>query len=704
MNPMTHSELVNFVWGICDLLRGPYKQSEYRKVILPLTVMRRFDGVLAPTKKRVLARYDKIQHRSEATVWADLRQITKSPVVNRSRFDFRKLLGDPDQLVLNLNRYLGGFSPEVREVIERFKFAEQIEKLREKELLFQVVEAFADVDLSPSRVDDIGMGYLFEELIRIGAQQANDEAGHHFTPREVIRLMVNLLLASETELERPGIIRTIYDPACGTGGMLSEADRHIRKLNARARTLLYGQDLDDEAFAVCRSDLFIKGKHAENIHLGDIFTEDAFAADGPISTFHYMLANPPFGVNWKRRQSVIRDEAERSGFGGRFGAGLPRVSDGSLLFLQHMLSKMRPVGKGGSRIAIVFNGSPLFTGDAESGESQIRRWIIENDWLEAIVALPDQLFYNTGIATYLWILTNRKDAKRKGRIQLIDARRFFVKMPKSLRDKRNKIGDPADREGEPDQIGEITKIFSRARKVTRSFAEGSRSPGAPAKRMRVVSRVFRNADFGYRKIVVERPLRLEFRATPERIARLDRQLAFRKLAESPKKDAARRTEEIETGRRQQEAIRELVEAFRKRYGERSYLDRDAFFADLKALDRESATRLGPAPLKMVVAALGERHENAEICRMPDGAPEPDPELRDTERVPLREPVGKWFAREVLSHVPDAWVDDSKTKIGYEIPFSRHFHRYEPPRSLEEIDADIRSLQTEIVEMLEGVAS
>ena len=589
-------------------------------------------------------------------------------------------------------------------MIERFKFAEQIEKMREKKLLFQVVEAFAGLDLSPSRVDDIGMGYLFEELIRIGAEQANEEAGEHFTPREVIRLMVNLLLASETELEKRGIIRTIYDPACGTGGMLSEADRHIRKLNARAKTLLYGQDLNDEAFAVCRSDLLIKGEQAENIRLGNIFIEDAFAPGGPVSTFHYLLANPPFGVEWKQQQAEIREEAERLGFGGRFGAGLPRVSDGSLLFLQHMLSKMRPAGKGGSRIAIVFNGSPLFTGDAGSGESEIRRWIIENDWLEAVVGLPDQLFYNTGIATYLWILTNRKEAKRKGRIQLIDARRFFVKMPKSLGNKRNKIGDPADREGEPDQIGEITQVFGRARKAPRSFTEDDAITGAPVRRKRVVSRVFRNADFGYRKIVVERPLRLEFRATPERIARLSHQAAFRKLAESRRKDAAGREAEIETGRQRQEAIRGLAEAFRERHGGRSYLDREAFVADLKALDRESDTRSGAAGLGMIAEALGERNEKAEVCRTPDGAPEPDPELRDTERAPLREPVAKWFAREVLPHLPDAWVDDGKTKVGYEIPFNRHFYRYEPPRPLEEIEADIRSLQTEIVEMLEGVAS
>ena len=704
MSSMRHSELVNFVWGICNLLRGPYKPSEYRKVILPLTVLRRFDGVLAPTKKRVLARYKEIRrHRSDAAVWAELRQITKSPVVNRSRFDFRKLLSDPDRLAPNLNRYLADFSPEVREVIERFKFAEQVEKMREKKLLFQVVEAFADVDLSPSRVDDIGMGYLFEELIRIGAQQANDEAGHHFTPREVIRLMVNLLLASETELERPGIIRTIYDPACGTGGMLSEADRHIRKLNARARILLYGQDLDDEAFAVCRSDLLIKGKPAENIRLGDIFTEDAFIEGGQISAFHYLLANPPFGVEWKQRQTAIRQEADRQGFSGRFGAGLPRVSDGSLLFLQHMLSKMRPAGRGGSRIAIVFNGSPLFTGGAGSGESEIRRWIIENDWLEAVVALPDQLFYNTGIATYLWVLTNRKDPRRKGRIQLIDARRFFVKMPKSLGNKRNKIGDPADREVEPDQIGEITRIFGQARKVTRSFTEEELITGALVQRSRVISRVFRNVDFGYRKIVVERPLRLEFRATPERIARLSLQSAFRRLVESRKKDAAARVAEIETGRRRQEAVRGLAEAFRKRYGGKRYLDREAFVADLKALDRKSDTPSGAAGLQMIVEALGERNEEAEVCRTPNGTPEADPELRDSERLPLLEPVAKWLAREVLPHVPDAWVDDSKTKIGYEIPFNRHFYRYEPPRPLEEIEADIRSLQSEIVEMLAEVA-
>jgi type I restriction enzyme M protein len=543
MNAQTHSQLAGFIWSICNLLRGPYKRNEYRKVILPLTVLRRFDCLLAPTKAQVLMEHAKIKTKPENVIRSLLEKITRRPFYNLSRLDVPKLLDDPNQLAPNLNAYINGFSKNVREIMERFAFDQQIARMAEKNLLYEVVKAFTAIDLSPERVDNMQMGYVFEELIRIGAEQSNEEAGEHFTPREVIKLMVNLLLSPEKDLRRSHVVKTIYDPACGTGGMLSVAESYIRTLNNQANPVLFGQDWNDEAWAVCKSDMLIKGEDADNIRLADTFTQDAFArdADGNRITFDYMLANPPFGVEWKQQQKYIENEASTLGYEGRFGAGLPRINDGSLLFLQHMLSKMRPPARGGSRIGIVFNGSPLFTGDAGSGESNIRQWIIENDWLEAVVALPDQLFYNTGISTYIWVLTNRKETPRKGKVQLIDGRRFFVKMKKSLGNKRNKIGDTE--EGEPDQIGDITQIFGSFRDgETRRFKEEDAITKTSVQRERVVSKVFDNTDFGFHKIVVERPLRLNFQATPERIARLEEETTFRNLATSSKKnETARRT-------------------------------------------------------------------------------------------------------------------------------------------------------------------
>ena len=417
MNVRTHAELANFIWSICNLLRGPYKRNEYRKVILPLTVLRRFDCVLAENKDEVLAAADKTKSQSQTMRNIALESASGHKFYNTSRLDVQRLLDDPNHVAQNLNAYITDFSENVRTVMERFAFGEQIAKMDEKNLLFQVVQAFATVDLSPQRVDNVQMGYIFEELIRIGAEQANEEAGEHFTPREVIRLMVSLLLSDEPDLGRSHVIKTIYDPACGTGGMLSVAEDFLREHNSESHPILYGQDLNDEAWAVCKSDMLLKGENADNIVRGDSFTDDGYQRDsaGRKHTFDYMLANPPFGVEWKQQRRQIEQERDTLGYDGRFGAGLPRINDGSLLFLQHMLSKMQPLEKGGSRIAIVFNGSPLFTGDAGSGESNIRRWIIENDWLEAIVALPNQLFYNTGISTYIWILTNRKEAATAGR-------------------------------------------------------------------------------------------------------------------------------------------------------------------------------------------------------------------------------------------------------------------------------------------------
>ena len=705
MNAETHSQLANFIWSICNLLRGPYKRNEYRKVILPLTVLRRFDCLLAPTKARVLAEHTRIKGKPENVVRSLLEKITGRPFYNLSKLDLAKLLDDPNHLAPNLNAYINRFSKNVRDIMERFAFDQQIARMNEKNLLYEVIKAFARVDLSPDRVDNTQMGYVFEELIRIGAEQSNEEAGEHFTPREVIKLMVNLLLSPEKDLRKSHVVKTIYDPACGTGGMLSVAEKYIRDLNAEANPHLFGQDWNDEAWAVCKSDMLIKGDDADNIVREDTFTKDGFDRDakGKKITFDYMLANPPFGVEWKQQQRFIEKESEEFGYDGRFGAGLPRINDGSLLFLQHMLSKMRAPNEGGSRIGIVFNGSPLFTGDAGSGESNIRQWIIENDWLEAVVALPDQLFYNTGISTYIWVLTNRKERSRKGRIQLIDARVFFVKMKKSLGNKRNKIGDKD--ENEPDQIGDIARIHGNFRDgETRTFTEEDPITKAAVQRGRVVSKVFDNADFGFHKVTVERPLRLNFRASPERIALLEDEAAFKNLATSNKKSETARLEEIEAGRRRQDEIRALLAVFAEGHGDTLYKDRKIFLSELHELDRAQGVRLTPAESKAVLAALGERDETAEICGFRDGDPEPDAELRDTESVPLKESIAEYFKREVLPHVADAWIDESKTKVGYEIPLNRHFYRYESPRPLEAIEADIKTLEGEILSLLKEVTA
>ena len=700
-----HSQLANFIWSICNLLRGPYKRNEYRKVILPLTVLRRFDCLLAPTKAQVLARHSKIKAKPETVVRSLLEKITGRPFYNLSKLDFPRLLDDPNQLAPNLNAYINGYSKNVREVMENFAFDQQITRMAEKNLLYEVVKKFAAVDLSPERVDNVQMGYVFEELIRIGAEQSNEEAGEHFTPREVIRLMVNLLLSPERDLRKSYVVKTIYDPACGTGGMLSVAEKYIRDLNAQADPHLFGQDWNDESWAVCKADMLIKGEDADNIVLGDTFTRDGFDrdAEGRKRTFDYMLANPPFGVEWKQQQKDIRREADTLGYEGRFGAGLPRINDGSLLFLQHMLAKMRAPKDGGSRIGIVFNGSPLFTGDAGSGESNIRQWIIENDWLEAVVALPDQLFYNTGISTYIWVLSNRKKPRRKGKVQLIDARRFYVKMPKSLGNKRNKLGDPTDRRSEPDQIGEITRIFGNFKDgETRRFTEEDPITRQPVEKTRIVSKVFGTADFGFHKITVERPLRLNFQPTLERIARLETERGFVKLATSNKKNKKARLAEIAEGKHRQAAIRKLLADFAAQHGDTVYKDRRVFLTDLREADRAGNVRLTAAELRVVLAALGERDETAEICHDRHGSPELDPELRDTESVPLKESIQAYFEREVLPHVPDAWIDESKTRVGYEIPLNRHFYQYEPPRPLDVIEADIRTLERDILELLADV--
>ena len=630
MNVQAHDELKAKVWEIANRLRGPYRPPQYRLVMLPMLVLRRLDCVLEPTKDAVLKRRDQLeaQQMPEAAMdrllgkAADPRR--KHPLYNTSSYTFARLLGDAENIAPNLVSYINGFSPTARSIFERFKFADQIEKLDASNRLFTIVKAMTDVDLHPDRIDNLQMGYLFEHLVMRFNEQANEEAGDHFTPREVIRLMAHLIYTGERDVYRPGIYRTIYDPACGTGGMLSESEKLILDSNRQANLALFGQEYNDESWAICCSDMLIKDEDTDNIvladTLGDGKTKDGF--EGVL--FHYLMANPPFGVEWKDQKYTVEREHRTMGFSGRFGAGLPAINDGSLLFLQHMISKMHPYEEGdedqpGSKIAIVFNGSPLFSGDAGSGPSNIRRWIIENDWLDAIVALPDQLFYNTGIFTYVWLVTNRKPPERHRRVQLIDGTRFFQKMKKSLNNKRNEIAE--------EQIRHLTRVYGNYRD-----GETAEVPINGETETRVISRIFENREFGFLKVTVERPLRMNFEATPERIAKLDEQTAFANLATSKKrKDMAAAAREIAEGGKQQDAIRAVLATLE---GNGRYMDRGAFEADvMKAAKRTGLKILGPIK-KAIFAALGERDPDAEICRDGKGQPEPDSELRDTENIPL----------------------------------------------------------------------
>ena len=699
MNDRTHQELAGFIWRICNLLRGTYKRNEYRKVILPLTVLRRFDCVVEDTKQAVIHAQATSENLSEEVRHTLLLTTAQRGFYNVSPFDFTTLLNDPTHLAQNLQAHINSFSPNIRDIIERFGFSEHIQRMSEKNLLYNVINEFSHVDLSPQTVDNTQMGYLFEELIRIGSEQANEEAGEHFTPREVIRLMVNLLLSSEADLNKAGTVKTIYDPACGTGGMLSVADQFLREHNSAIQPILFGQDYNDESWAICKSDILIKGEDADLIVLGDSFTQDAyeFRDDGQKYTFDYMLANPPFGVEWKNQEAEIRREHSTLGHNGRFGAGLPRINDGSLLFLQHMLSKMRPVEQGGSRIAIVFNGSPLFAGDAGSGESEIRRWIIENDWLETIVALPDQLFYNTGISTYVWVLTNRKESHRAGKIQLIDARQQYIKMRKSLGNKRNELSH--------EQIDDITRIHGSFQDgETREFTDEDPITHRPRTKALVVSKVFDNEDFGYRKVTVERPLRINFAATPERINRLEEQKTFQNLAQSKKADPTQRKDAIAKGKAKQKAIRTLLHSVANETGGRTFLNPTEFSATLDSVAKTAKLRLNKSDRAAILSALGERDPAAEPCLDDKGNTEPDPDLRDTETVPLKESVDEYMAREVLPYAPDIWPDHGKTKIGYEVPLNRQFYVYEPPRQLEDIESNLHTLEREIADLMAEITT
>ena len=581
---MNQQTLSAFIWSVADLLRGDYKQSDYGKVILPFTVLRRLDCVLEATKPAVLAELadkEKLGINPEPFL---LRKAGQS-FFNTSPLDLQKLLGDPDHIAHNLFSYVQAFSPAVRDVFERFEFHTQVERLAKAGLLYQVAEKFAQIDLHPEAVSNMQMGLVFEELIRKFAEISNETAGEHFTPREVIRLMVNLIfIEDDAILSKPGVVRTIYDPTAGTGGMLSVAGEYLAEHNPQARLTVFGQELNPESYAICKADMLIKGQDVANIAFGNTLSDDGHAH----KRFDYMLSNPPFGVEWKKVEKEVRKEHEQQGYNGRFGPGLPRVSDGSMLFLLHLLSKMRPAQEGGSRFGIVLNGSPLFTGGAGSGESEIRRYVLENDLCEAIVGLPTDMFYNTGISTYVWIISNRKPAARKGKVQLIDASGMWQKMRKSLGSKRKELSDA--------HIERITRLFG-------DFAEAQDDDGTP------ISRIFDNEAFGYHAITVERPLR------------------------------------DENG-------------------------------------------------NMVLGQKGKQK----------GKPQPDSALRDTENVPLAEDVGEYFKREVLPHAPDAWIDPEKTKVGYEIPFNRHFYVFKPPRPLAEIDAELKQTTDRILDMIKGLSA
>ena len=681
-------QLANFIWQIADLLRGPYRPPQYERVMLPMTVLRRFDCVLAPTKAQVLAEYERRKNKPESILDPILNNIAGQRFHNHSPFSFegveegttkRKggLKGDPNNIEQHLTSYINGFSQNVREIFERFEFTAEIEKMREANILYLVVSKFCEIDLHPNAVDNIEMGLLFEDLIRRFNEAANETAGDHFTPREVIRLMVDILFAPDDAILTRPVVSKILDPTCGTGGMLAEAQNYLREHNARANLYVFGQDFNPRAYAIAASDLLMKGNEKSDIRYGDTLLNDQFPADDPLTNgrFDYLIANPPFGVDWKRQNKEIKLEHSRRGYAGRFGAGLPRVNDGSLLFLQHMISKFEPYApeqkKNGSRLAIVFNGSPLFTGGAGSGESEIRKWVIENDWLEAIVAMPEQMFYNTGIGTYVWVVTNRKQKHRQGKIQLIDARERWQSMRRSLGDKRRYMGE--------EDIAVAVREYGE-------FVETK------------TSKIFDNEDFGYNRVPIERPLRLVYEMSLERKSDFldaaphlldDVQAIDKELGRSP------RTDWNEFDALMQRLLKRRESKWRK---------------SEQKLFREVFTEKEPEAAAVIAKERKAKGEpNARVWgwfAVADGKLErmyeADSKLRDYENVQLTDEVVRYFCEEVEPHVKDAWADGQKIRSAYEINFNRYFYEYTPPRPLEEIDADLREVEEKIIHLLREV--
>ncbi len=665
------------VWSIAELLRGSWKQYEYQDVILPILVLKRLDAILAPTKSKVLEQYN--QFNGKVDIDPILKSTSGVGFYNISSYDFDKLLEDPKHISKNLRDYISKFSDNIREIFAKFEFEKQLERLEGGNLLYLIIKDFNKVDLSPGNVSNHDMGYIFEELIRRFNEQSNETAGEHYTPREVIKMMVEILFTPDKEsLKNPHIIKTVYDCCCGTGGMLTVSKEHILKtINPEADIYLYGQEINPLTYAVCKSDMLIKGEDPDKIKGGEkdhskasTLSNDQFTTE----QFDYCLTNPPFGVDWKKDKEAVEKEAER-GYAGRFGAGTPRISDGQFLFLQHLISKMRNPSDGGSRLAIVFNGSPLFTGDAGSGESEIRRWILEHDWLEAIVALPDQLFYNTGINTYVWFLTNRKDTKRKDKVQLIDARGFYEKMRKSLGNKRHVISD-ADR-------AKILELYLQ-------FKEGE------------FCKIFKTTDFSFRQIIVERPLRLNFQVSEQRLARLKENDKIKNDTPSKKKGAAGEKENQEWQKLRSEIIDVL-----QSMDDKLYKNCGEFIKLIEGKLKTNNIKV-PAPImKVILDELSERDETADICLNKNGQPESDSDLRDSENIPWGQDINQYFDKEVKPYAPDAWInedvrdhkDNQIGKVGYEIPFTRYFYKYQAPRELVEIEGDIERVENELLELL-----
>lgn len=645
------------IWAIAELLRGDVKPADYGSFILPFTVLRRLDCVLEATKPDVIKVAKDMRDLDNLRL--DQRMALEKAAgfkfYNASPLTLARVLDDPAHVRANLEAYIGGFSPNVRDIFERYKTDLRIAELDEKNLLYKVLKEFVAVDLHPNVVGNSEMGDAFEHLIRRFAELSNETAGEHYTPRDAIRLAVDLLLAGDTDLlTNKAPLRSVYDPTAGTGGMLSVAEDQIKAYNSNAKVTAYAQELNDESYAVCKGDMLIKGQDVNNVVQGNTLSDDKF----PDKTFDWMLSNPPYGVDWKKIQEAVDDEHEKRGFKGRFGPGLPRISDGQMLFLLHLVSKMQPTNKNpsGSRVAIVMNGSPLFSGGAGSGESEIRKYLFENDLVETIVGLPTEMFYNTGIATYIWILTNKKIDERRGKVQLIDATSFWKKMPRSLGNKRRFM--------DQDDIAKVVCIYGE-------FEDSE------------LSKVLPNEAFGYRTIVVERPLRLNLQVSAGRVARLDDEKSLAKdgFDLGNLKDALATIGQTEV-----------------------FTSRPAFLKALDSALKKANVSLKLPQYKTVWQALSDRDENADVCIGPKGIPEPDSDLRDTENVPLGEDVRAYFEREVKPYVGSAWIDHDKTRVGYEVPFTRYFYNYVPPRPLTAIDADLKTLTSEILGLLDESAS
>lgn len=657
---------VAFLWNIAESLRGTYKEEDYRKVMLPMIVVRRFDCLLDNYDRKIIQEvykeYDFLpEEDKDEMVIVDLKENHNIdlPFYNVSDYTWKKLIDDNEDIRSNFEEYINGFSNNVKEIIGKFKFKDEIAQLDKKDKLYAVLKKMYEVDLHIESVSNNKMGYIYEEMLRRFTE--NSAAGEQYTPREVIKLCMEMLfMGKENFLTEEGKIISIADFCCGTGGMLSIGEEYVEKINPSAIVNVYGQELLDESFAICQADMLMKGQNTDNIRLGNTLTQDRFKGD----KMRFLISNPPFGVTWKDEEDKVKEEADL-GFDGRFGAGTPRVSDGSLLFLQNMISKMYD-DEDGSRIAIIFNGSPLFTGDAGSGESNIRKYIIENDLLEGIIGLPTDMFYNTGIATYIWVLTNKKEEKRKGKIQLVNATNYYQSMRKSLGNKRKEISS--------EQIKEIKALYER-------FEESENS------------KIFDNEDFGYRKITIERPLKLSFKVNDKAIENVKETTQFKNLAVSKKKDLEVKEAEERLGREKQEKLLNLLESFDS---ECEYLSRDEFIKDLKVKSKTFDIALSAGLIKAIVNAIGERNEEAEVCKDSKGNIESDSSLKDTESIALKDDVYEYFKREVKPHVEDAYMDESTfDNIGYEIPFTRHFYKYEELRSFSEIMKEVQEIESEI---------